>query len=61
MEAANQRLDSFSTVKRFEVLPREFSMDRGEVTPSLKLRRRVIGERYREIVDGLYPGESGTC
>ncbi len=61
VEAANDKLDSFSTVKRFAVLPREFSMDRGEVTPSLKLRRRVIGERYREIVDGLYPGESGTC
>jgi long-chain acyl-CoA synthetase len=59
--AVNRALESFSSVKDFAILPREFTMDRGEVTPSLKLRRRVIEERWRATIDGMYPPESGRC
>ncbi|HUT77704.1 MAG TPA: long-chain fatty acid--CoA ligase [Polyangia bacterium] len=59
--AVNRALESFSTVKGFAILPREFTMDRGEVTPSLKLRRRVIEERWREAIDAMYPPETGRC
>jgi len=59
--AVNRNLESFSSVKDFTILPREFAMDRGEVTPSLKLRRRVIEQRYREAIDAMYPPESGKC
>jgi len=50
----NATLDSFATVKRVAVLPTEFSIDKGEVTPSLKLRRKVISSRYRELLESLY-------
>jgi long-chain acyl-CoA synthetase len=59
--AVNRTLESFASVKDFAILPREFAMDRGEVTPSLKLRRRVIEERWRETIDAMYPPESGRC
>jgi len=57
----NAALDPFSTIKRFALLPREFSMDEGEVTPSLKLKRRVIEKRYAEVIEGLYPKESSKA
>ena len=54
VQGVNGTLDSFATVKRFAVLPTEFSIDKGEVTPSLKLRRKVISSRYRELLESLY-------
>ena len=58
VRAVNATLDQYATVKRFAVLPHEFSIDKGEVTPSLKLRRKVISSRYRELLESLYGGES---
>lgn len=57
----NRGLESYETVKKIKILPTEFSMDKGEVTPSLKLRRRVIAKNYQQIIDSLYPPESGRC
>lgn len=61
VDAVNARLDPFSTVKGFALLPREFSIQDGEMTPSLKLKRKVVAERYREIIADLYPGEPVSC
>lgn len=58
IEEVNKRLDPFSTIKNFALLPREFSMQDGEVTPSLKLKRKVIEQHYHDLIDGLYPNES---
>jgi long-chain acyl-CoA synthetase len=41
-------------IKRFVVLPRDFSADEGEVTPTLKLRRRVIHEHFADEIERLY-------
>jgi long-chain acyl-CoA synthetase len=41
-------------VKRFEVLPRDFSAEEGEVTPTLKLRRRVVQEHFADAIERLY-------
>jgi len=57
----NRGLESYETVKRVALLPRDFSMDRGEVTPSLKLRRRIIERHYQDLIDSLYPPDSGRC
>jgi long-chain acyl-CoA synthetase len=57
IRGVNGTLDSFATVKRFAVLPNEFSIDKGEMTPSLKLRRKVISGRYRELLERLYEAE----
>ncbi len=58
IEEVNKRLDPFSTIKNFALVPREFSIQEGEVTPSLKLRRKVIEQRYHDLIEGLYPSET---
>ena len=47
-------LAQFETIKRFALLEREFTFDGGELTFTLKLKRRVIDERYREEIERLY-------
>lgn len=54
IDRVNQRLAHVQAVKRFAVVPREFTVDGGELTPTLKLRRSVIGEKYREVIERLY-------
>jgi long-chain acyl-CoA synthetase len=44
-------------IKRFVILPRDFSQDAGEVTPTLKLRRNVIHEHFADEIEQLYAGE----
>jgi long-chain acyl-CoA synthetase len=51
---ANQKLERWETIKRFEVLPAEFTVEEGEVTPSLKVRRRVVEQKYAERLDAMY-------
>ncbi len=46
-------------LRRFAVVPRPFSEERGELTPTLKLRRRVCEEHYRDEIERLYTGASG--
>ena len=43
-------------IKRFVILPRDFSQEEGEVTPTLKLRRRVIHEHFAAEIEKLYAG-----
>jgi len=50
----NKQLASFESIKRFAILPREFSAQEGEITASLKLKTRFIEEKYKEIIDKLY-------
>ena len=43
-------------IKRYVILPRDFSQEEGEVTPTLKLRRRVIHEHFADEIEKLYAG-----
>ncbi|MEK6578594.1 MAG: AMP-dependent synthetase/ligase, partial [Bdellovibrionota bacterium] len=54
VDELNQGLASFETIKRFLILPSDFSVENGELTPSLKVRRRIIGERYHGQIDNMY-------
>jgi long-chain acyl-CoA synthetase len=54
VQAANTRLSRVEQVKRFAVLPVGWTPETGELTPTLKLRRRVVVDRYRDVIDGLY-------
>jgi long-chain acyl-CoA synthetase len=56
VDAANQRLARAEQVKRFEVLPVEWTAESEELTPTLKLRRRIIHAKYAERIDALYEG-----
>jgi long-chain acyl-CoA synthetase len=51
---ANSHLARVEQVRRFRVLPNEWTAESGELTPSLKRRRRVITDRYAQEIDGLY-------
>ncbi|MFD7137667.1 AMP-dependent synthetase/ligase [Streptomyces sp. NPDC059894] len=54
--AANSRLNGTEQVKRYTLLAEEWGPATGELTPSLKMRRRVIREKYGAALDGLYEG-----
>jgi long-chain acyl-CoA synthetase len=47
-------LAHFETPGKIALLDKEFTVDSGELTPTLKVKRRVIDERYKALVDGLY-------
>jgi long-chain acyl-CoA synthetase len=54
VDEMNASLPRFATLKRFAILPTEFSEAAGEVTPSHKLKRKVIEERYLRELDAMY-------
>ncbi|OQO92221.1 long-chain fatty acid--CoA ligase [Saccharomonospora piscinae] len=54
VDAANERLSRAEQVKRYRVLTEAWTPDSGELTPTLKLKRRVISSRYRADIDALY-------
>ncbi len=54
IEEVNRALASYETIKRFAVLTTQFTPESGELTPTMKLRRRVIHERYAGEIDALY-------
>jgi len=54
----NTGLANFETIKRFRLVPDEWSQDSGELTPSMKLKRRVISQRYAAVVDAIYADEA---
>ncbi|MDN3699443.1 MULTISPECIES: AMP-dependent synthetase/ligase [Vibrio] len=47
-------LAKFEQVKKFKLLPKAFSMDKGELTPTQKLRRKVINDRYQDEIEEMY-------
>jgi long-chain acyl-CoA synthetase len=54
VDGLNRELAPFERIKRFAVLPREFTIESGELTPSLKVRRKVVDEKWRDVIEGLY-------
>jgi long-chain acyl-CoA synthetase len=50
----NRSLADFELLKRFAVVAEEWAIDTGELTPSMKLKRRVLNERYQEQISGLF-------
>ena len=56
----NQKLAPYETIKKFVVLAREFTVEGGELTPTLKLRRKVIYEKYKDKIERLYLDGSQT-
>jgi long-chain acyl-CoA synthetase len=50
----NGTLGSYETIKKIELLPREWSIDKGEMTPKLSLKRKVIMEANKLLVEKIY-------
>ncbi len=54
IDATNRELAQHEQIRRFALLPAEFSITGGELTPTMKVKRRVVGERYRDQINALY-------
>jgi long-chain acyl-CoA synthetase len=54
VDALNRELAQFERIKKLAVLSTEFSIDSGELTPTLKVKRKVVEERYRDTIEELY-------
>ncbi len=52
----NAQLASYETIKRWAILGRDLTVEDGELTPKLSVRRKVVAERYGDVVDSLYDG-----
>lgn len=50
----NSVLASYESIKNFAILPEDFTVESGELTPSLKVKRKVVDKNYSTIIDGLY-------
>lgn len=51
---ANAQLASFETIKNFAVLEQDFTIESGEMTPSLKVKRKAVDRNYKDVIDALY-------
>jgi len=54
VESFNKFFNHVEQVKKFELLPNEWSVDTGEMTPKLSLKRKVVMEKYRDAIDRIY-------
>jgi len=54
IDGVNRRVSSTESIKRFAILDRDFEISRDEITPTGKLKRDVITNRFREVIDELY-------
>ena len=49
-----RELADYERIRKIALLPDEFSIDKGELTPTLKVKRRVVDEKFRDLIEGLY-------
>ena len=54
IEEKNTQLQSYAKIKRFTVLPIDFTLDGGELTPTLKVKRKVVSHKYQDAIEELY-------
>lgn len=54
IDTLNSDLASYETIKRFAVLPQDFSVETGELTPSMKVKRKVVEKRYEAVLEAFY-------
>ncbi|HEU4384676.1 MAG TPA: long-chain fatty acid--CoA ligase [Anaeromyxobacteraceae bacterium] len=54
VDALNAKQASYSAIKKFALLPRDFSIESGELTPTLKVKRKFCAQKYKAILDAFY-------
>jgi long-chain acyl-CoA synthetase len=54
IEALNARQASYSTIKKFAIVPKDFTQETGELTPTLKVKRKVVTQKYQALLDSFY-------
>ncbi len=58
VDGVNKDLAHFETMKKIAVVPDEWSLESGELTPSMKLKRRVVEQKYKDVIAGFYNDEA---
>ncbi len=54
VERVNDKLARYEQVKYYTILKEPFSEETGELTPTLKVKRRVVNEKYKDLIEGMY-------
>jgi long-chain acyl-CoA synthetase len=57
VDKVNQDLSKWEKVKKFKILEDQFTIENGEITPTLKLKRNVINKKYKDDIDSIYAEE----
>ena len=57
VDKVNADLSKWEKVKRFKILKDQFTIEEGEITPTLKVKRNVINKKYKEVIDSIYADE----
>ena len=56
IDQVNKSLNKWETIKQFAILPKDLSVEAGELTPSLKVKRKVVEKKYAALLDKMYEG-----
>ncbi|HEY4181583.1 MAG TPA: long-chain fatty acid--CoA ligase [Kofleriaceae bacterium] len=56
IDIANKDLARYETIKNFQILPKDLTIEEGELTPSLKVKRKVVEKKYAALLDKMYEG-----
>lgn len=59
IDEVNQQLARVEQIKKFVILPAAFSVDSGELTPTLKIKRKVVAQKYAIEIESMYAGDAG--
>ena len=54
IDGHNEKFGAWEQIKRFELIPEEWSIDEGHLTPTMKLKRKVVKEKYNSIIEKMY-------
>ena len=54
IDELNSQLNHWETIKKFLILDQDLTIEAGELTPSMKLKRKVVAKKYRDELDSLY-------
>ena len=54
VEQLNSQLANYESIRKFAILPKDLNLEDGDLTPSLKLKRKVVENKYKDVLDGFY-------
>ena len=58
VDGLNRELAQYERIKKIAILPREFSIDSGELTPTLKVKRKIVEQKWKDVIDEVYRAET---
>src|SRR5205814_9729991 len=58
IDRVNATVPSYETIKRFTILDRDFTQETGELTPTMKVKRKAATQKFKKEIDAMYDGES---